>query len=85
MRDYWKHSNSYSKGRKKLTKQLIPKKVWVEVYKDYVGYFPSSTFKENSLKDHLRDNLKDMKSGVNNPEELEGAGLQDEDLIIRLT
>lgn len=65
-------------------KQLIPKKVWAEVYKDYLQYFPSSTFKECSLKDYLRDSLKDMKSGVNNPEQMEGVVLQDEDLMHKL-
>lgn len=60
------------------------KKVWAEVYKDYVGYFPSSTFKEDSFKDHLGENLKDTKSGMNDPKDLEEAILQDEDLMRKL-
>lgn len=60
----------FSKGRKNATLQLIPNKVWLNIYKDYLAQYPNSKFKEDSLKDHLHDNLKDMKSGVNNPKEV---------------
>lgn len=46
--------------------------------------FPKSNFYPDLLKEHLRDNLKDMKSGVNNPEEGEAAVVQDEDLMNKL-
>lgn len=51
--DYWVHFGNHGKGRKKASKQLILKKVWDMVYKDYMQKFPTSLFKENTLKDHL--------------------------------
>lgn len=59
----------YNKGRKKPSKQLILKKVWAMVYVDYMAEFPISSFKEDNLKDHLRDSLQDMKFGINNPDD----------------
>lgn len=53
VQDYWRHFNNYNKGRKKATKQLIPKKVWALVFKDYFVHFPTSSFKEDSFKDHM--------------------------------
>lgn len=43
--------------------------------------FLNSTFKDDNLKDHLRDSLKDMKSGVNNLEDGDGAITQDKELM----
>lgn len=84
VRDYWKHFNLFSKGRKKATLQLIPNKVWLDIYKDYLAQYPNSKLKEDSLNDHLHDSLKDMKSRVNNPEEVQGVVLQDDQLMEKL-
>lgn len=81
VRDYWMHFRNYSKGRKKPLKQLIPKKVRALVFKDYITEFPTCSFKEDNLKDHLQDSLKDMKSRVNNPKDGKTTILQDEDLM----
>lgn len=54
------------------------------MYVDYKREFPNSTFKDDSLKDHLRDSLKDMKSRVSNPETGDVATVQDEDLMCQL-
>lgn len=82
--DYWKYFAIFNKGRKKPTRQLIPNKVWLGVYEDYKEQSPDSSFKEDSLKDHLRDSLKYMKCGVNNPEEGDAAVIQDKDLMKKL-
>lgn len=42
--------------------QLLPNKVWIANFKDNKAEFLTSTFKEDSLKDHLCDSLKDMKT-----------------------
>lgn len=39
VQDYWRHFNDYNKGKKKATKQLIPKKVRALVFKDYSIHF----------------------------------------------
>lgn len=65
VRDYWKRFGVYSKNRKKAVVQLVPKKVWQNIYADYKLTFPNSTFKDDNLKDQLKDPLKDMKSGIN--------------------
>lgn len=77
VRKYWKHFGAYNKDWKKPSKQLMTK-VWTKVYKDYIVKFPTST-----LKDHLQDSLKDMKSGVNNSKDRQTT-LQDEDLMKKL-
>lgn len=82
--DYWKYFTTFNKGQKKNTKQLIPNKVWIDVYKDYLQEFSTSTFKADSLKDHLKDSLKDITSGVKNLDDGETTKIQEEDLMKKL-
>lgn len=81
VRDYWKYFADFSKGKKQEVKQLIPGKVWKKIYADYKVKHPGSAFMEESLKAHLRASIKDLNSGVKNPEEFEGTTLQDDKVM----
>lgn len=83
MRDYWRHSGNDCKNHKKVVVQLIPQKVWQLVYADYMLEFPNSIFKDDSLKNYLRDSLKDMKSSAN-PKDGKQAVVQDDKLMRNL-
>lgn len=64
--------------------QLISKKGWQLVYVDYMVAFPNLTSKDDLLKGHLRDSLKDMKLEANNPEFWEQGVVQDDKLTRNL-
>ncbi|CAM6100868.1 unnamed protein product [Calypogeia fissa] len=53
-----------TKGKK--TTQLIPTKVWVDVYDIYKSEFPDSSFTQVHLKEKLRETLKDIGIGNSN-------------------
>jgi uncharacterized protein YaaW (UPF0174 family) len=57
---YTGHFAKYSIGKKQVT-QVIPSAIWKNVYLDYQKEYPNSTIAEETLKDWLRDTLKELK------------------------
>ncbi|CAM6100772.1 unnamed protein product [Calypogeia fissa] len=83
---YNHHIVIYSKNRKKVG-QLIPGKVWKVVYAHYKTVFPTSPFQEETLKDRLRETLKEMKARgklkIESAAAAEVATLQSEEELVR--
>jgi hypothetical protein len=48
--------------------QLIPLMVWKSIYTDYVATYLDFPFTEDTLKDHVQDALKELKTGNFNEE-----------------
>jgi hypothetical protein len=67
---YNKHFASYNMGKKHVT-QLIPIKAWKQIYSDYQLHHPNLVFVKETLKDHLHDTLKELKTRTSNEEGLE--------------
>lgn len=86
VKSYHKAFAEFKRSRKGVpTSQLIPSKVWKQVFKEYRKQFPNSSFKEDSLRDHLRLSLKDLAS--NTQEDVDDLGDDpdhDEQLMERL-
>lgn len=81
---YNHHFAIYSRHRKQVN-QLIPSVVWKAIYAHYLKQFPESLFQEESLKDRLRDRLKELKKGSPNEENSRTTGLpRDEALVVQL-
>ena len=57
---YTTHFAAYSM-RKTNVIQLVPGKVWKLVYDQFLCKHPSSKFVEETLKDRLQENLKELK------------------------
>ena len=64
--------------------QLVPKKVWKLVYRQFLREHPGSKFAEDTLKDRLRKTLKELKTGTSNKEGSEKVVLQVRNILIRL-
>jgi len=63
---------------------LIPTVAWKAVYNDYVIAYPKSPFHEDTLKDLLRDALKDFKTGNCNEKGTEKVVLQFDGVLTQL-
>lgn len=72
----------YSKSRK--MSQLIPALVWRDVYLLFKSSFRASSFSEDTLKERLRETLRELKTGNSNVENSETTVLQDEDVLTTL-
>jgi hypothetical protein len=77
---YDNHFANCSSGRSKTT-QLIPGKVWKQVYEDYKNKFPNSPFAKETLKFRVHDDLSHLKTGTayqgNGCAELQAEGVLD--------
>ena len=62
----------YSSGRTNVT-QLVLGKVWKLVYEQFLREHPGSKFQEDTLKDRLRETLKELKTGTSNKQGSEKA------------
>jgi hypothetical protein len=62
---YNTHFAGYSVGRANFT-QVIPGKVWKEVYEDYKTTFPDSAFTEDALNVLVREELAQLNTGTSN-------------------
>ena len=80
---YTTHFATYNSGRTNVT-QLVPGKVWKLVYEQFLREHPGSKFVEDTLKDKLREILKELKIGTSNKEGFEKAVLQPDDVLTRL-
>ena len=80
---YTTHFATYSSGRRNVT-QLVPGKVWKLVYEQFLREHLGSKFAEDTLKDRLRETLKELKIGTSNEEGFEKAVLQLDDVLTRL-
>ena len=80
---YTAHFATYSSGRTNVT-QLVPEKVWKLVYEQFLREHSGSKFVEDTLKDRLRETLKELKIGTSNEEGSEKAILQADDVLTRL-
>ena len=80
---YTTHFAAYSKGRTTVT-QLVPGKVWKLVYDQFLREHPGSKFAEETLKDRLRETLKELKTGTSNEKGSNRAILQADDVLTRL-
>lgn len=80
---YNTHFATYSRWKKNVT-QLVPGKVWKLVYEQFLREHPGNKFAEETLKDRLRQALKELKTGTSNEEGSEKAVVQAEDVVTRL-
>jgi len=81
---YNHHFAIYSRDRKQVT-QLIPKAVWKSVYTAYLEAYPDSQFAEDTLKDRLRETLKELKTtGTSNEEGSDKKVLQSDEALAQL-
>jgi hypothetical protein len=81
---YKHHIAVYSKDREQVN-QIIPSTVWKAVYAHYLKQFPNSPFVEETLKDRLRETVKEMQTGrYVEEEEPEKAALQSDEVVARL-
>jgi hypothetical protein len=81
---YNHHFAIYSRDRKQVT-QLIPKAVWKSVYTAYLEAYPDSQFAEDTLKDRLRETLKELKTtGTSNEEGSDKKVLQNDEALAQL-
>ena len=74
---------SYSINWKNMS-QLIPCLVWKNVYEHYCKQFPNSQLKKETLKDKLRETLKELKIGTSNEENSKREILQNPEVLIQL-
>ena len=81
---YTTHFATYSSGRTNVT-QLVPGKVWKLVYEQFLREHLRSKFVEDTLKDRLRETLKELKIGTSNEEGSEKVVLQPDDVLTRLS
>ena len=77
---YHQHFGKYSNGRKQVL-QLIPNAVWKLVYADFLQRFEDNLFQEETLKERLRDMLRELKTGTSNEEDSDRPAIQPEDVI----
>ena len=77
------HFAKYCKGRKQVT-QLVPSIVWKEVFKEYKEHYSNSPFVEETLKDRLRETLKEIKTGTSNDDNSNKATLQCDEVLEQL-
>ena len=77
---YHQHFGKYSNGQKQVL-QLIPNVVWKLVYVDFLQRFEDNLFQEETLKERLRDTLRELKTGTSNEEDSDRAAIQLEDVI----
>jgi hypothetical protein len=63
---------------------FIPSQVWKNIYKDYKKQFPYSEFHPKSLKDRLREFLKELKIGTSNKQGMKRVTLQSDHVIAQL-
>lgn len=81
---YKHHIALYSKDREQVN-QIIPSAVWKGVYAHYLKQFPNSPFVEETLKDRLREAVKEMQAGKYVEEdEPEKVPLQSDEVVARL-
>ncbi|KAG0606305.1 hypothetical protein M758_9G130600 [Ceratodon purpureus] len=81
---YKHHIAVYSKDREQVN-QLIPSAVWKGVYAYYIKQFPNSPFVEETLKDRLRETIKEIQSGKYVDDvEPEKTSLQNSEVVARL-
>ena len=83
---YKHHIALYSKDREQVN-QIIPSAVWKGVYAQYLKQFPNSPFVEETLKDRLRETVKEMQAGKyveEQEEEPEKEPLQSDEVVARL-
>ncbi|CAM6083497.1 unnamed protein product [Calypogeia fissa] len=73
---FFERYNDKIKTKGKKTTQLIPTKVWVDVYDMYKSKFPDSSFTQVHLKERLRETLKDIGTGNSNEALSEKAQMQ---------
>lgn len=78
------HFEQYSNGRKKKVTQIIPYAVWKKVYAMYILAYPNNTLQEETLKERLRDFLKEVKTGRSNPDGGLSACLQSNEVLEQL-
>ena len=64
--------------------QLVRGKVWKLVYDQFLSEHHGSKFAEETLKDRLRETLKELKTGMSNEEGSDRAVLQADDILTRL-
>jgi hypothetical protein len=77
---YHQHFGKYSNGRKQVL-QLIPNAVWKLVYADFLQRFEDNLFQEETLKERLRDTLRELETGTSNEEDSDCVAIQPEDVI----
>lgn len=77
------HFAVYSKDRKTVN-QIIPSVVWKAVYSQYKRIFPNSKFQQESLKDRLREMIKEKKTENSAQLGTEKAVSQSEEVLIHL-
>ena len=80
---YTIHFVAYSKEKTNVT-QLVPGKVWKLVYNQFVREHPGSKFTEEMLKDHLRETLKELKTGTSNEDGSDRVVLQSDNVFTLL-
>jgi len=73
----------YNQDRKNVT-QLVPNNVWKVIYVDYKLKFPHFIFQEESLKDKLRDTLKELKTCTTNEKGAKMVVLQSDQVLEQL-
>ena len=72
---YTTHFAAYSRGKTSVS-QLVPRKVWKLVYDQFLCEHHGCKFVEETLKDRLRETLKELKTGTSNEEGSDRAVLQ---------
>src|ERR1700737_3431555 len=77
------HFAKYCRGRKQVT-QLVPSLVWKKVFKEYKNHYTNSLFVEETLKDHLREALKKIKTCTSNEDNSNKATLQCNEVLEQL-
>lgn len=77
------HFPLYCEGRTKVS-QVIPVIVWRNVYLEYQKVYPVSPFQEETLKERLRESLKELETGTSNEKNSETVTLQSTSVLERL-
>lgn len=77
------HFERYSQTKVNVT-QTIPALVWKNTYATYLEAHPNSVFRQESLKDRLRDTLKELETGNSNAKNAEKAALQSHSVMASL-
>lgn len=64
--------------------QLIPDLVWKGFFSHYKKAFPECEFQEDTLKERLRETLRELKIGMANEEGQDKVVLQNDDYLVAL-